>query len=201
MPSTGAILSILALLAAVFFAREYFVLRKGEKQRRKLWVQFKADDPLILAAAEKARSLLPLFDTLREKYPRYSSLALGPIRDDGDTTPALVRRKVDEGYIVCRAENKKDGTAVETGDEFLAKTGDIVDWIVYESEKKDRIYGGYTLRAVVEIAERDGFFVPTHARRQFEKFIDAQLRRTNRHSGQFQHRQHPCRFLDCEECA
>ncbi|MCC7037965.1 MAG: DUF2314 domain-containing protein [Alphaproteobacteria bacterium] len=173
MPSTGVILSILAILVALFLIREHFVLWSSSRQRSKLWVQFKPDDPLMIAAAEKARTLLPLFDTLREKYPRYSSLALGPIREDGDTTPALVRRKVDDGYIVCRAENRKDGTAVETGEEFLVKTEDIVDWIVYESEKKDRIYGGYTLRAVVEIAERDGFFVPAPARRQFEKFIDA----------------------------
>ncbi|MDF3025017.1 MAG: hypothetical protein K0R10_2378 [Alphaproteobacteria bacterium] len=173
MPSTGVILTILAIAVALFLIREHFLLWKGSKQRRQLWVQFKPDDPLILAAAEKARALLPLFDSLREKYPRFSSLALGPIQEDGDTTPVLVRRKVPEGYMVCRAKNKKDGTATEVGEEFLAKTEDIVDWIVYESEKKDRIYGGYTLRAVVEIAERDGFHVPPPARRQFEKFVDA----------------------------
>ncbi len=173
MPSTSVILSILAIFVALFFIREHFMLWKGSRQRQEFWVPFEPDDPFIIAGAEKARSLLPLFDTLREKYPHYSSLALGPIRKDGDTTPVLVRRKVAEGYIVCRAENKKDGTATATGEEFLAKTEDIVDWIVYESEKKDRIYGGYTLRAVVEIAKRDGVYIPVPARRQFAKFIDA----------------------------
>lgn len=171
MPGTGVILTILAVLAALFLVREHFVLWQGARKRSRFWVNFQPDDPILVAASAKARDTLPAFDALREKYPRYASLALGPIREDGDTTPALVREKVAEGYIVCHARNQKDGTAVETGEPFTARKEDIVDWIVYESEQKDRIYGGYTLRAVMEIAERNGQVIPPFARRQFEKFV------------------------------
>ncbi|MDI1228411.1 MAG: hypothetical protein PSY14_12070 [bacterium] len=171
MPSTGVILTILAILAALFLVREHFVLWQSARKRSRFWVNFLPDDPILVAAAEKARATLPAFDALREQYPRYASLALGPIREDGDTTPALVREKLADGYIVCHAQNKKDGTAVEKGEPFTVRTEDIVDWIVYENEQKERIHGGYTLRAVVEIAERNGQVIPPFARRQFEKFV------------------------------
>lgn len=172
MPGLGTILTVLAVLFAAFMLREAFMLRRGASAGRKFWVHFQPDDPLIVAAAAKARANLARFDALREQYPRYSSLALGPIREDGDTTPTLVRQKVADGYVVCRARNQEDGTAVEEGEPFTARTEDIVDWIVFESPQKDRIHGGYTLRAVMEIAERDGQSIPAHARRQFEKFVD-----------------------------
>lgn len=172
MPNTGVIFTVLAILAAIYMAREAFIMWRSSTGKKKFWVRFLSNDPLIAAAAEKARDTLPLFEELRTKYPRYASLALGPIKEDGDTLPVLIRRKTGEGYIVRRARNEKDGYAVEEGEEFAVKTADIVDWIVYESEKKDRIYGGFTLRAVVDIAERDGVPVPPHAKRQFEKFVD-----------------------------
>lgn len=172
MPGLGTILTVLAILAAAYMLREAYVLWRGSTGKRKFWVHFQPDDPLIVAAAAKARANLARFDALREQYPRYSSLALGPIREDGDTTPVLVREKIGAGYVVCRARNQEDGTAVEEGEPFTARTEDIVDWIVFESPQKDRIHGGYTLRAVVDIAERDGQAIPPHARRQFEKFVD-----------------------------
>ncbi len=173
MPSIGVVLTILAVLAAIYMLHESFMLWRGTTRKRRFWVQFKPDDPLLLKAVDRARETLHVFDALREKYPRYSSLALGPIQEDGDTLPVLVCRKVPEGYVVQRARNQKEGYATPEGEEFTATPADIVDWIVYESEKKDRIYGGYTLRAVVDIAERDGLPIPPHARRQFEKFVDS----------------------------
>lgn len=172
MPGLGTIFTVLAILAAAYMLREAFVLRRASAGKRKFWVHFQPDDPLIVAAAAKARANLARFDALREQYPRYSSLALGPIREDGDTTPVLVKEKVSDGYLVCRARNQEDGTAVAEGESFVARTDDIVDWIVFENPQKDRIHGGYTLRAVVDIAERDGQPIPPNARRQFEKFVD-----------------------------
>jgi len=135
-------------------------------------VSYTPDDPLIVAAAEKARATLPQFEELLKLYPRFSSLALGPIGVNGEVTPVLVKGKLADGsgYVVRKARTE-NGQTIEEGEEFTAKISDIVDWIVYESKKRDRIHGGYTLRAVMDIARRDEVYIPRHALEREKKFI------------------------------
>ncbi len=170
MSSYTVIFLLLAACAILYILRDAMLMKRALTPRE-MWVRFEADDPLMLAAAEKARATLADFDMLREKFPHYASLALGPLGANGDMNPVLVRGRTGEGYLVRRARNNPQGYATEEGPEFACKAEDIVDWIVYESIKKDRIHGGFTLRAVVDIARRDRVPIPPHVLKQEEKFV------------------------------
>ncbi|MDE1151464.1 MAG: hypothetical protein PW788_02910 [Micavibrio sp.] len=164
---------VLAIGAVGYIGAEMFDMQVKMRMRpTKFDVSYTPDDPLIVAAAEKSRATLPQFEELLKLYPQFSSLALGPIGPNGEVTPVLVKGKLADGsgYIVRKARTEK-GQTIEEGEEFTAKTGDIVDWIVYESKKRDRIHGGFTLRAVVNIARRDEVYIPAHALAQERKFI------------------------------
>lgn len=165
-------LVMLSVLAAGFIAFEMFKMGVATAPADKFGVEFSPDDPLILEAADKARATLPRFDALLLQYPRFSSLSLGPIGPGGTVTPALVKgRGADGSYIVRRARTFSDGTTVEDGDEFSCTAADIVDWMVYDNKFRDHIYGGFILRALLQIARRDGVYIPKHALRQEKKFV------------------------------
>ena len=165
-------LVMLAILAVGFIAYEMFNMGVATAPNDKFDVDITPSDPLIVAAAEKARATLHRFDALLLQYPKFSSLALGPIGDNGKINPALVRGRTEGGgYLVRRARTGAEGKTVEEGDEFEVQPAEIVDWIVYESERKERIHGGFTLRAVMDIARRDGVYIPKHALLQEQKFV------------------------------
>lgn len=170
MSATALVLLGLTLCALLYVLRDALLLKRA--QAKKLFrIEFSPDDPLMKAAAEKARATLPEFEKLQQEYPHHASLALGPIGPKGQMTPVLLRGRAADGYLVKRARNRADGSAAEYGPEFVCRVPDIVDWIVFESEKKDRVHGGFTMRALLAIARRDGKELPPHVLEQEKKFV------------------------------
>ncbi|HYD19474.1 MAG TPA: hypothetical protein VEF76_13445 [Patescibacteria group bacterium] len=172
MSVTAILFTVVVVLVALYLARDAITMRVSDKPKKEFWVNPDPNDPLMLAAVDKARATLPRFDALRAQYPRSSSLALGPLSQEGDMTPALVEEQTATGYLVRRAKNDETGVAVAEGEAFAVTPADIVDWIVYESEKKDRIHGGYTIRAVAAMADRDGIKIPVRSLLQLRKFVE-----------------------------
>ncbi len=162
---------VLSVVVTGWIGVEMLSMHAQTMTPKKFNVDVTPDDPLVLKAMEQARATLPRFDELMQKYPQFSSLVLGPVRADGGVNPVLVQAKTADGYIVRRAVNTPKGGAIASGDEFNIKNAEVIDWMVYESQKRDRIHGGFTLRAVTEIARRDGVPIPPHVLKQEKKFV------------------------------
>ncbi len=163
--------AILSVVVTGWIGFEMLTMHAKTTGRPQFRVDINPEDPLMLEAMQKARDALPRFEELRAKYPQFSSLVMGPVREDGGVNPVLVQSKTDTGYIVRRAINQPGGGAKVDGDAFEIKTDDIIDWMVYESQRRNRIHGAYTLRAVTAIARRDGVTIPTHVLKQEKKFV------------------------------
>ena len=162
---------LLSLIICGWIVVELVSLQAQTNGRPQFKIDIKPDDPLVIEAMQKARATLPRFEELRAKYPQFSSLVMGPVREDGGVNPVLVQSKTADGYIVRRAVNQPGGGAKVDGDAFEIKNEDIIDWMVYESVKRNRIHGAYTLRAVTAIARRDGIAIPAHVLKQEKKFV------------------------------
>jgi uncharacterized protein YegJ (DUF2314 family) len=130
------------------------------------------DDPLLIAAMEKARSSLAEFRSLYEKYPDDAFVKLHFVSNtdqvehlgahvegiDGDeltvllvTPPVTHKGHLDRSYT-CTFD-------------------DLEDWQV--TDEAGNIYGGFTQRAMFEIAREKGVELPEELQQMEKQYVDS----------------------------
>jgi uncharacterized protein YegJ (DUF2314 family) len=130
------------------------------------------DDPMLLAAMAKARESIEDFKSLYKKYP-----------DDAFVKLYFVSNTDNVEHLAAHVEEMKDDelrvllvTPPVTHNGHLDRVytctfDDIEDWQV--TDVAGNIYGGFTQRAMFDIARREGVELPEDLQKMEEKYIES----------------------------
>lgn len=118
------------------------------------------DDPLLLDAMEKAKSSLPLFFELLEKFPQNALVKLYFVSNTQQVEHlwAEVLSRTGEDGLNVRLVTPPVTHKGHLERLYTCKTADIEDWAVRDDEES--IYGGFSEQAMFLIAERDKVNLP-----------------------------------------
>ncbi|EHK5111998.1 DUF2314 domain-containing protein [Vibrio parahaemolyticus] len=130
------------------------------------------NDPLLLAAMEKAKSTLPKFVELFKKYPDDAFVKLyfksntGVVEHLGAHVESINGNELE--VILVTPPVTHEGYLEKN---YICAFEDLEDWQVTDIE--GNIYGGYTQRAMFEIAKRQGIELPNELKRMESKYIES----------------------------
>lgn len=110
------------------------------------------DDPLLKAAMDNAKNTLADFIDLFDKYPHNASIKLKFISNTDQTEYlwAEVKAKHDEESFAVILVTPPVTHRGHLDRNIICRNSDIVDWVISDNSK--RIYGGFTERAMFDIA-------------------------------------------------
>ena len=129
------------------------------------------DDPLLLAAIEKARATLSAFRELFEKYPEDVFVKLlfesntGTIEHLAAHVEGIKGDQLQVQIVTPPVTHKG-----QLDRNYVCTFDDLEDWQVTDFE--GNIYGGFTQRAMFEIARREGVELPQELREMELKYVE-----------------------------
>jgi hypothetical protein len=117
------------------------------------------DDPLLLAARDKARASLGQFRDLLLKYPKNGIIKLRFVSNSDQVeylwAEVLEAREAEYKVRLITPPVTHTGTLERL---YVCKEEDIDDWQVTDADGNP--YGAFSQRAMFEIARRDGVTLP-----------------------------------------
>jgi uncharacterized protein YegJ (DUF2314 family) len=122
------------------------------------------DDPLMREARTRAKVTIPEIQTLQEQFPQSVVVKLRFVSSSGDVEYlwAEVRgRKSKYEYDVLLVTPPVTHSG-HLDRQYVCAVDDIEDWQVRDTQ--DRIHGGFTQRAMFQIARREGVKLPRKLR-------------------------------------
>ncbi len=128
------------------------------------------DDPLLLEAMEKAKSTFSEFRELFEKYPEDAFVKLyfesnsGTVEHLGAHVESIEGNELKVLLITPPVTHKG-----QLDRSYVCKFNDLEDWQVTDIE--GNIYGGYTQRAMFEIAKRESVELPKELMEMESKYV------------------------------
>ncbi len=130
------------------------------------------DDPLLLAAMEKAKSSLPKFFELLHKFPENALVKLYFVSNTQKVEHlwAEVLGQADHNALNVRLVTPPATHRGHLDRLYTCKTEDIEDWAVRDDE--GYIYGGFSEQAMFMIAERDSVPLPDKLLQRKGKYRD-----------------------------
>lgn len=120
----------------------------------------KPDDPLLKSASQQAQETLSHFFDLYKKFPEDALVKLHFVSntDQVEYLWAEVVEQDNDQQLQVRLVTPPVTHKGELDRLYTCEMKDIEDWAIKDDE--NRIYGGFTERAMFEIAERDGIKLP-----------------------------------------
>jgi len=128
------------------------------------------DDPLLLKAMDKAKSTFSEFRELFEKYPDDAFVKLyfesntGTVEHLGAHVECIDGDELNVLLITPPVTHKG-----HLDRSYVCKFDDLEDWQITDVE--GNIYGGYTQRAMFEIAKREGVELPKELKEMELKYV------------------------------
>jgi len=128
------------------------------------------DDPLLLEAMDQAKSTLPEFQELFEKYPDDAFVKLlfvsntGVVEHLGAHVESI--NGEDVGVLLITPPVTHKGHLDRS---YICSFDDLEDWQVTDVE--GNIYGGFTQRAMFEIARQQGVELPEALKEMEQKYV------------------------------
>lgn len=128
------------------------------------------EDPLLLEAMEKAKSTFCEFKELFEKYPEDAFVKLyfesnsGTVEHLGAHVESIEGNELKVLLITPPVTHKG-----QLDRSYVCKFDDLEDWQVTDVE--GNIYGGYTQRAMFEIAKRESVELPKELMEMESKYV------------------------------
>lgn len=130
------------------------------------------DDPLLLEAMEKAKATFSEFRELFEKYPEDAFIKLlfesntGTVEHLGAHVESI---NGDDLHVLLVTPPITHKGHLDR--KFFTTFDDLEDWQVTDIE--GNIYGGFTQRAMFEIARRQGVELPEELREMEFKYVES----------------------------
>ncbi len=130
------------------------------------------DDPLLLAAQEKARAGLPQFQDLFAKYPQNALVKLRFVSnsDNVEHLWAEVKNQVSGSEYDVLLVTPPVTHSGRLERRYVCATDDIEDWQITTDDGD--ILGGFTQRAMFEIARRDGVKLSNKLQKIEKLYVD-----------------------------
>lgn len=118
------------------------------------------DDPLMIEAEERAKATLPQFFDLYEKFPDHALVKLYFVSntDQVEHLWAEVLDREGEAHLRVRLVTPPVTQKGALERLYTCKLSDIEDWAVQDD--RNSIYGGFSERATLKIAEQKGIRLP-----------------------------------------